>query len=141
MLSLDDGSIANEIERLEFDYRKSFWELINNFQVYKKISKEVSDVKMPPPVKDINYFKLESRIELTEFEYPAILKDSAILENDSLMEVYERGEDGQFLDKKLYKSGSWAYQHKPYNYYVAFLKAYFPEQYGRLEKKYLPENL
>ena len=107
----------------------------------KKISKEVSDVKMPPPVKDINYFKLESRIELTEFEYPAILKDSAILENDSLMEVYERGEDGQFLDKKLYKSGSWAYQHKPYNYYVAFLKAYFPEQYGRLEKKYLPENL
>jgi len=107
----------------------------------KKIGKEVSEVEMPAPVKDINYFRLESRIELHEFEYPKILKDSSILENDSLMLVYERGEDGYFLDENLYKSSSWTFQHKPHNYYVAFLKMYFPAEYELLEKKWLPENL
>jgi hypothetical protein len=107
----------------------------------KKISKEVSDVKLPPAVKDINYFALESRVLLDEFDYPRILRDSAILENDSLMELYERGNDGHFLNQDLYKDGSWAFQHKPYNYFTAILKAYFPEEYEDLEKKYLPENL
>jgi triacylglycerol lipase len=107
----------------------------------KKIGKKVSEFEMPAPVKDINYFPLGSRIELNEFEYPKILKDSSILENDSLMRVYERDGDGNFLNQKLYKSGSWPFQHKPHNYYVAVLKAWFPEEYETLEQKYLPENL
>jgi hypothetical protein len=107
----------------------------------KKIGREVSEFELPPSVKDINYFPLESRIELKEFEYPKILKDSSILQNDSLMQIYARDGDGNFLNQKLYKSGSWTYQHKPHNYYVAILKTYFPAEYEALEKKYLPENL
>ncbi|MEO8085553.1 MAG: hypothetical protein ABI763_01965 [Bacteroidota bacterium] len=107
----------------------------------RKISKDVSEVEMPSAVKDINYFSLKSRIELNPFEYPKILKDSSILQNDSLMHVYPKGEDGYFLDNDLYKSGSWSFQHKPYNYYVAFLKTYFPADYKLLKQKYLPENL
>lgn len=107
----------------------------------KKISKDVSEVKMPKAVEDINYFRLETRIELSEFEYPRILKDSSILQNDSLMQIYERGEDGYFLDNDLYKSSSWTWQHKPYNYYVAILKYWFPAGYELLKRKYLPENL
>jgi len=107
----------------------------------KKIGKEVSEFELPARVKDINYFPLESRIVLQEFEYPKILKDSSILSNDSLMQVYQRDGEGNFLNKKLYKSGSWPYQHKPHNYYVAILKAYFPSEYEMLEQKYLPENL
>lgn len=41
MLSLNDESIVIDVESLEFDYRKSFWDLVNNLQVYKKINKEV----------------------------------------------------------------------------------------------------
>ncbi len=107
----------------------------------KKISKDVSDVKLPAAVEDINYFRLENRIELSEFDYPKILKDSSVLQNDSLMQIYERGEDGYFLENDLYKSSSWTWQHKPYNYYVAILKYWFPEDYEVLKMKYLPENL
>jgi triacylglycerol lipase len=109
--------------------------------VNKKVSKEVSAVEMPARVKDINYFPLGSRIELNEFEYPKILKDSSILENDSLMHIYPRDADGNFYNRKLYESGSWTWQHKPHNYYVAILKKYFPQDYESLEQKYLPENL
>jgi len=107
----------------------------------KEIGKKVSEFELPERVKDINYFPLESRITLDEFEYPKILKDSSILENDSLMQIYTRDADGNFLNRKLYKSGSWTFQHKPHNYYVAVLKTYFPEEYESLEQKYLPENL
>ena len=109
--------------------------------VNKKIGKEVSAIEMPVRVKDINYFPLESRIELDAFEYPKILKDSSILENDSLMQIYGRDDAGNFYNKKLYKSGSWTFQHKPHNYYVAILKNYFPADFESLEQKYLPENL
>jgi hypothetical protein len=109
--------------------------------VNKKVCKEVSAIEMPTCVKDINYFPLESRIEINEFAFPKILKDSSILENDSLMQLYARDPDGNFYNKKLYKTGSWTWQHKPHNYYVAILKAYFPEEFEALEKKYLPENL
>jgi len=107
----------------------------------KKIGKEVSEFELPAGVKDINYFPLESRIELKEFEYPKILKDSSILDNDSLMQLYVRDNEGNFLNHKLYKSGSWPFQHKPHNYYVAILKKYFPQDYELLKQKYLPENL
>jgi hypothetical protein len=107
----------------------------------KEIGKKVSEFEMPARVKDINYFPVSSRIELREFEYPKMLKDSSILENDSLMQVYTRDADGNFLNQKLYKSGSWTFQHKPHNYYVAILRSYFPEEYESLDQKYLAENL
>lgn len=107
----------------------------------KKIDKDVAPVDLPPSVKDINYFSLNEKIMLHEFPYPKILKDSSILENDSLMKVYKRDSEGNFIDEKLYVKSPWHFQHKPYNYYVAFLKIYFPKEYASLKKKYLPENL
>jgi hypothetical protein len=96
---------------------------------------------MPEYVKDIRYYKLSERIEVPPVEYPRVLKDSSILHNDSLMAVYTRDAEGHFINTDLYKKEPWAYQHKPYNYYVSILKMYFPEQYATLPKKFLQENL
>jgi hypothetical protein len=98
-------------------------------------------VVMPPYVDDINYHNLNNRIELTPVVYPKILKDSTILKNDSLMTVYKRGSDGEFLNKELYEKEPWNYQHKPYSYFTSILKSYFPHEYNALRRKYLPENL
>ncbi|MDH5475513.1 MAG: hypothetical protein OEX22_07480 [Cyclobacteriaceae bacterium] len=106
-----------------------------------QITNELGKVDMPEYVEDINYKPIEPRNVITPFEYPKILKDSAILQNDSLMAIYKRGSNGYFLDKRLYKKPPTFFQHKPYNYYVAILKKYFPDEYASLPKKYLDENL
>jgi hypothetical protein len=107
----------------------------------KKITKEVGPVKMPDYVNDINYYPLNNRVELEPFEYPKVLRDSSILKNDSAMVFYHRDSNGVFLNQELYEKGSWGYQHKPYNYYVSFLKINFPADYNKLKRKYLVENL
>jgi hypothetical protein len=107
----------------------------------EQISKELGQVSLPEYLDDFNYRYLDARVEIPPVEYPKILKDSSILENDSLMAIYPRGEDGEFLNQELYKKEPWAFQHKPYNYYVSVLKKYFPEQYAVLNKKFLSENL
>lgn len=106
-----------------------------------QISKDVGPVVMPAYVQDINYQELSPKMQINPVPYPYILKDSTILKNDSLMMVYKKGSDGQFLNKSLYQKQPWTYQHKPYNYYVSLLKMYFPDQYMALPKKYLYENL
>lgn len=40
-LKIDDTNILPYIENIEFSYQESFWELIQYFQVYKNISKEM----------------------------------------------------------------------------------------------------
>lgn len=109
--------------------------------VEKQISNDLGHVKMPAYVDDINYRTIGNKISLTPVEYPIHLKDSSILQNDSLMAALPRDENGLFEDKSLYETGNNFYQHKPYNYYVSVLKKYFPAEYEALEKKYLPENL
>lgn len=109
--------------------------------VSNQISKDLGTVEMPPYDQDINYYKVDNRIDINPVAYPKILKDSSILQNDSLMAIYKIGPDGHFPNKELYKKEPWAYQHKPYNYYVSILKIYFPYQYAAIRKKYLPENL
>jgi len=106
-----------------------------------QISKDLGTVQLPPYDNDINYQRLCNRMELSPVVYPKILKDSSILQNDSLKAIYNIGTDGHFPNKELYKKEPWAYQHKTYNYYVTFLKTYFPYQYATLRRKYLPENL
>ena len=107
----------------------------------KRIIKNVGDVELPDYKKEFNYQPLCNRIELQEAPYPKMLKDSTILQNDSLMRVYKRDASGNFTDATLYKSPGWGWQHKPYNYYVTILRTYFPSQYAALPRKYLPENL
>jgi hypothetical protein len=105
------------------------------------ISKDLGTVELPLSNREINYFRLGNRIEIIPMAYPKILRDSSILKNDSLMAIYKVGADGYFLNQELYKKEPFAFQHQPYNYYVSFLKTFFPNQYAVLKKKYLPENL
>ena len=105
------------------------------------ISKDLGTVEMPAYNQNINYSRIGNRIEIGTVIYPKILKDSSILQNDSLMAIFKRGPDGDFLNRELYKKEPWAFQHQPYNYYVSILKTFFPYQYAVLRKKYLPENL
>lgn len=141
-------------DREHFDYKgkvtdgviQLFEKTINNTitfvgnSVNKQISKEGDTISMPEAVKDINYIRLAEVIETKPAHYPDRLRDSTILENDSLMAIYKRGEDGRFENEALYEKQPVFYQHKPYNYYVTILEIYFPDQYAVLEKKYLIEN-
>ena len=95
----------------------------------RKISKEVGKVSMPDYRKDVNYAVMQNRIELAPFEYPLVPMDSLNIQ-DTLVVKEER-----------YKKEPVAFQHKPYNYYVAVLRKYFQEDYENLEVKVLPENL
>lgn len=117
----------------------------NNFfsnNVYGQLVKELGDFKMPTYRKESNYTHTSDALTLPPTEYPLELKDSSILLNDSLMRIYKRDENGVFENKKLYKKQSSLLQHKPYNYYTAILKVYFPNDYNLLEQKYfvLPEE-
>jgi triacylglycerol lipase len=110
-------------------------------RISNHLSKDLGTVVMPAYDQDMNYYRIDNRIEIGEIAYPKILKDSAILRNDSLMAIYKKGPDGHFLDNNLYKKEPWAFQHQPYNYYVSVLRYCFPAQYALLRKKYLPEDL
>lgn len=106
-----------------------------------QIVNELGAVSLPPYLEDINFKIVNNVIEIPPFAYPKILRDSSILQNDSLMTIYTRKPDGHFEDESLYMKSPMFFQHKPHNYYVAILKKYFPEEYATLPKKYLEENL
>lgn len=110
-------------------------------KISKYISKDLGTVEMPVYDEDMNYSRIGNKIEISPVIYPKALKDSSILQNDSLMAIYKIGPDGHFPNNELYKKEPWAFQHEPYNYYISVLKSYFPSQYASLKKKYLPENL
>lgn len=107
----------------------------SNRLIERLVSKTSVNIIMPPYTRDVNYFQVGKMKHLQPFSYPKILVDSALLdsviitENDTIPAELE------------YKSEPSFFQHKPYNYYVGVLKAYFPEEYGKLEKRCLPENL
>mgnify|MGYP001075538167 CR=1 FL=1 len=91
-----------------------------------QIVNELGAVTLPPYVEDINFKIVNNVVEIPPFEYPRILRDSSILQNDSLMAIYIRKPDGHFENESLYMKSPMFYQHKPHNYYVAILKKYFP---------------
>lgn len=110
--------------------------------IQAQLMKQLGTIEMPTFKEEINYSHTGNRMYLPATEYPLELKDSTILQNDSLMRVYKRDANGVFENKSLYVSRSWTLQHKPYNYYTALLKTYFPTQYQQLDQKYfiLPEE-
>jgi hypothetical protein len=132
---VSDGSILL-LENKIGKYVKRFGNSTSN-----KISKDLGHVVMPGYVDDFNYMRQKNEIIISKFLYPKILKDSSILENDSLMAIYPRHPNGHFVNEKLYKKASWTFQHKPYNYYVSLMEMYFPLQYAVLKRRYLLENL
>ena len=105
-------------------------------RINKQLMKELGDISMPSYKQEINYVHTGNVILISPTEYPLELKDSSILNDKADLKKLKRNEDGTFENKSLYKKSSWMLQHKPYNYYTAILKEYFPEEYERLEQKY-----
>jgi hypothetical protein len=139
--SFDPRRLALEgvLNRFESFIGKSMQYMGNS--ISEQLKRELGHVEMPAFVKEINYSKIENRVEIPPVEYPLILKDPTILKNDSLMAVLPRDDKGNFTDRNLYEKEGIFYQHKPYNYYVSLLKTFFPKDYDALELKFLPENL
>ncbi len=103
--------------------------------VKKQIEKELGEVTMPEPRREINYAQVGNVIKLPPPEYPLELKDSTILEDPAFLADNPRDENGIFENKSVYKKTSVSQNHKPYNYYTAILKVYFPRKYEMVEPK------
>ncbi|AEA44304.1 lipase family protein [Fluviicola taffensis] len=111
--------------------------------VQTQLVKTLGDFKMPKYQPESNYMHTSTPLLLPPTEYPLELKDSNMLANDSLMRIYKRDANGVFEDKSVYKKDKTLLQHKPYNYYTAILKVYFPTDYLGLKEKYfvLPKEI
>jgi hypothetical protein len=97
--------------------------------IERRIANTVGEVRMPPYRDEINYEPMSARIDLDAFPYPRMLKDPSA--------AHGTGAN----DAELYREEPSFYQHKPYNYYVAVLRKYFPAEHHALVVKVLPENL
>lgn len=106
-----------------------------NKQVGGQIENKLGDIELPEKTSDINYKKVGNIIYIQPIEYPIHLKDSSILKDKERLKYYERDENGDFTDKKLYEKGNQFYQHKPFNYYVGILQLYYPKQYRKIDLK------
>lgn len=104
--------------------------------VHNQLVKLLGDFRMPAAKNEANFLHTSKPILLPPTEYPLELKDSSILQNDSLMSIYKRDANGVFEDKSVYKKDKALLQHKPYNYYTSLLKVYFTPDYDRLKYKY-----
>jgi hypothetical protein len=161
-LAYRDGPLLTEAEiksifdkELSLDYKEVAYNgFINLFEksigdvskwfstnIDKQISKELGSYSLPAYTNDINYSRAGNVIKLIPVNYPVQLKDSTILEDKNRLAELETGPDGLFTDETLYEKGSQFYQHKPYNYYMAVLKKYFPTQYEATEPKFLVDDL
>ena len=103
--------------------------------VDKQIEKQLGEIKLPEPMREINYSKVGNVIRIPPPEYPLELKDSSILENESFLKDNPRDSNGVFENRGLYKKVTIGQNHKPYNYYTAILKKYFPKEYVAVEPK------
>lgn len=106
----------------------------NNIQ--GELVKILGNFRMPAYAKESNFMHTSNPILLPPTQYPLELKDSSILQNDSLMRLYKRDANGVFENRNLYKREKALLQHKPYNYYTAVLKVYFTADYELLKQKY-----
>ena len=106
--------------------------------VSKQIQKELGEIILPEPTGDINYSQVGNLILLSPPEYPLEMKDSALLEDKEFMREHPRDENGFFENEAVYKKTSMRLSHKPYNYYTAVLRKYFPKKYETIEPKSFP---
>jgi hypothetical protein len=133
--SFDIRKIGLEMVIRKFE--KSLKDYVNssNRLIEKMVSASYGAVDMPDYIRDINYYQVGNIRELEPFLYPKIQLDTESLTEEQLSKL-KPAEDGNY-----YQTEPSFYQHKPYNYYTAILKAYFSREYKNLKVKYLPENL
>lgn len=103
--------------------------------VSKQIQKELGEVSLPEPTQSINYSQVGNQVLLPPPYYPLEMKDSTLLNDQEWLTRYPRDENGIFLNKNVYKKTSMSQNHKPYNYYTAVLRKYFPKEYDAVEPK------
>lgn len=110
--------------------------------IQAELIKELGDFRIPAGSAESNYAHTSLPILIPPTAYPLELKDPRILEDKKLLKTLKRDENGVFEDKSLYKKSKATLQHKPYNYYTALLKVYFPSDYSKLKQKYfvLPQK-
>jgi hypothetical protein len=133
--SFDIRKIGLEVAVRQFEKSLTSYVKSSNRLIETMVSAAYGSVDMPDYVDDINYFQVGNIRELEQFSYPKIQLDPTTLTEKQLSKL-KPAEDGNY-----YKLEPGFYQHKPYNYYTAILKAYFSRDYKNLKVKYLPENL
>lgn len=107
-----------------------------SLRIEKQLFDQLGQIEMPTLYHDFDYMHTGNVVRISPAEYPLELKDSTILQNDSLMRIYKRDKNGDFEDKSLYTQRNNMQQHKTYNYYTSILRDYFPKEYGALKQKY-----
>lgn len=118
-------------------FQSQFKDLVTKFSssIKNQLNEEYGEIVTPKAKDGINFAQIGNIIELPEPEYPLELKDSSILQDKEFLKTHPRDKKGVFEDKSLYKSTSMSLQHKPYNYYTAILRTYFPKEYDRIDPK------
>jgi len=109
---------------------------LSNLVIEKIVSNFYVSIKMPAYVTDINYFQTGTIQHLEPFSIPEVQTDTNQMtrkEKAKKKRKKDKDKDGNDNNKKSSFS-----QHRPYNYYVAFLKKYFSEEYKELDLLYLP---
>lgn len=107
----------------------------SNALLSKLVSLKFGSVVMPEFVKEINYKPVGNTIRLEPFQYPEIKVTEAERIENPKISVYQKSEGLWYRKEPPF------YQHKPYNYYSAVMREFLPDEYRKLRKKYLPENL
>ena len=118
-------------------FQSQFKDIVTKFSssIKKQLNAEYGDIITPNAMDGINFTQIGNIVKLPEPEYPLELKDSTILKDKAFLKEHPRDKKGVFEDKSLYKKTSMGLQHKPYNYYTAILRTYFPKEYNRIEPK------
>lgn len=118
-------------------FQSQFKDIVTKFSssIKNQLTAEYGEIKTPKAKDGINFAQIGNIIKLPEPEYPLELKDSTILDNIEFLKEHPQNEEGIFEDRSLYKSTGMNLQHKPYNYYTAILRTYFPKEYDRIDPK------
>lgn len=98
----------------------------SNQLIEKLIATSYVSIDMPKYVEKINYFQTGAIRKLEPFSNPMIPIDTTNMTKKEIAKL-KQDEDGNYYNKKAS-----FFQHKPYNYYVAFLKEYFSKDYREL---------
>jgi len=118
-------------------FQSQFKDLVTKFSssIKTQLNAEYGEITTPKAKDGINFTQIGNIMKLPAPEYPLELKDSTILENKEFLKTHPRDKNGIFEDKSVYKSTSMNLHHKPYNYYTAILRTYFPKEYDRIDPK------
>jgi len=106
-----------------------------NQMIEKLVAKAYVSVDMPDYKSDVNYRQTGSIRELEPFPTPKIPVDTLGMPAEEKA-LLKQDENGIFYNENAAFS-----QHNPYHYYVAFLKKYFYNEYTKLNRLYLPEEV